>query len=67
MSALGHWHYVAFAYGAAILVMAGLILAVLLDHRAQKRALAQLEARGVRRRAAAPAPAAAVVRAEASR
>ena len=49
MSALTHWHYVAFAYGAALLVVAGLILSVLLDHRAQTRALRRLEARGVRR------------------
>lgn len=33
------------AYGAAALILAGLVLRAVLDHRAQRRALARLEAR----------------------
>lgn len=37
-------------YGLAVLVIAGLIGWVILDHRAQCRALDQLERQGVKRR-----------------
>ena len=38
------------AYGIAVLVVAALIGWVALDHRAQKRSLERLEARGITRR-----------------
>jgi len=40
------------AYGAAAVVVVLLVAWVAIDHRLQKRALAELEARGVKRRAA---------------
>ena len=45
-----HIGFVVASYGAALLVVAGLILWVFLDGRAQRRKLADLEARGIRRR-----------------
>ncbi len=42
------------AYSVAVLVIASLIVWVVLDHRAQRRLLADLEARGVRRRPIEP-------------
>jgi heme exporter protein D len=41
------------SYAAAILIIGGLGLAMIIDHRVQKRALADLEERGVGRRSAA--------------
>ncbi|MER0236743.1 heme exporter protein CcmD [Fulvimarina sp. MAC8] len=38
------------AYGFSALAIIGLVLWIALDSRAQKRALADLEARGIRRR-----------------
>ncbi|MEL6298117.1 MAG: heme exporter protein CcmD [Pseudomonadota bacterium] len=40
------------SYGVAVTVLAALIVYLWLSGRAQKRALAELEARGVRRRSA---------------
>ncbi|TJV39235.1 MAG: heme exporter protein CcmD [Mesorhizobium sp.] len=45
-----HALYVAAAYAITALVLAGLIGWILLDQRARKRELAQLEAAGVKRR-----------------
>ncbi|MGI6247358.1 MAG: heme exporter protein CcmD [Pseudochelatococcus sp.] len=45
-----HTGYIVAAYAFAALVVGGLILRAVLDHRAQKRALADFEARGVQRR-----------------
>ena len=45
-----HALYVASAYGVSILVLAGLATWILVDQRARKRELAQLEASGIRRR-----------------
>ena len=45
-----HALYVAAAYGATAIVLAGLIGWVLLDLRTRKRELAELEAAGIRRR-----------------
>ena len=51
MMALGpHAAFIVAAYAVATLVVAGLIAWVVFDHRAQARALADLDARGVRRR-----------------
>ena len=45
-----HALYVTAAYGITAIVLAGLIGWILLDKRARKRELAELEAAGVRRR-----------------
>ncbi|MGY6709997.1 MAG: heme exporter protein CcmD [Rhizobiaceae bacterium] len=45
-----HEAYVAAAYGATFLVLAGIAVWLMLDHRGRRRELADLEARGVRRR-----------------
>jgi heme exporter protein D len=45
-----HALYVTAAYGITAIVLAGLIGWILLDQRARKRELAELEAAGVRRR-----------------
>ena len=45
-----HALYVTAAYGITALMLAGLIGWILLDQRARKRELAELEAAGVRRR-----------------
>lgn len=43
------------SYAAVILIIGGLGLQMVLDSRAQKRALAELEERGVARQSAQPA------------
>jgi len=51
MSDLGpHAGFILASYIAVAVVLGGLMLAVILDHRAQKRALADLEQRGAGRR-----------------
>jgi heme exporter protein D len=51
MASLGpHAAFILAAYAVTLLVVVGLIAWVLLDYRAQARALADLDARGVRRR-----------------
>jgi heme exporter protein D len=45
-----HADFIIVAYGVAVVVVGALIAWVLLDHRAQKLMLADLEARGVSRR-----------------
>jgi heme exporter protein D len=45
-----HADFIILAYGVAVAVVGGLIAWVLLDYRAQKIVLADLEARGVTRR-----------------
>jgi heme exporter protein D len=45
-----HAAFIVAAYGVSVLVVAGLIIWIVLDHRAQQRRLASLEARGVSRR-----------------
>ncbi|HEY8380829.1 MAG TPA: heme exporter protein CcmD [Microvirga sp.] len=45
-----HVTFIAASYTATALVVGGLILRAVLDHRAQVRALAELEGRGVGRR-----------------
>ncbi len=56
--ALGpHAIFIVMAYAVTGLIVAGLIVRAAIDHRAQRRALARLEARGARRRSdAAPLP-----------
>ncbi|ODN72517.1 heme exporter protein CcmD [Methylobrevis pamukkalensis] len=50
-----HAGFILASYGITVAVIAGLIVWVIADHRAQKRRLADLEARGLRRRSAARA------------
>lgn len=45
-----HFYYVAAAYGATVVVIGALAAWILLDQRARKRELAQLEKAGIRRR-----------------
>lgn len=45
-----HAGFIVASYGLAALAVGGLIAWVILDHRAQRRALDALEARGIRRR-----------------
>jgi heme exporter protein D len=47
-----HAVFIIAAYGAAVAVVAGLVAWVVLDWRAQKRVLGDLEAHGVTRRSA---------------
>jgi heme exporter protein D len=47
-----HAFFILAAYGAAAVVVAALIGRAVVDHRAQAKALADLEARGARRRSA---------------
>ncbi len=57
MSNLGpHAGFILASYAAVVLVLGGLIATVVLDHRAQKRALAALEQRGAGRRSGQAAP-----------
>ena len=45
-----HWAFIVTSYLLAIVVVAGLIAWVIADHRIQAGTLADLEARGLRRR-----------------
>jgi len=47
-----HGHFILIAYAIALVTVATLIGWVWLDYRAQKRALGEMEARGVTRRSA---------------
>jgi heme exporter protein D len=49
-----HAAFILAAWGAGLVVVAGLVAWVILDFRAQKRVLGDLEAHGVTRRSAAP-------------
>jgi len=51
---IDHLPFIVGSYAAASIVVAGLIAWVTLDWRAQRRALADLEMRGVARRSAEP-------------
>jgi heme exporter protein D len=60
MEAINHLPFIVGSYAAAFVVIAGLIAWVMLDFRAQRRALADLEMRGFGRRST-PAPAGAAL------
>ena len=45
-----HTFFIVFSYAITALVVAGLILRAVIDHRMQVRALAELKSRGVGRR-----------------
>ena len=49
---MSHAGFIAAAYVATAAVLAGLLLWIVIDGRAQRRRLADLEARGIRRRSA---------------
>jgi heme exporter protein D len=51
-----HASFIIAAYAVAALVIVGLIAWVLADHRAQRRLLTDLEARGITRRSGRKAP-----------
>jgi heme exporter protein D len=50
MGATAHIDFIAAAYAAAVIIIGALIAWVMLDFRAQRATLAELEAQGVRRR-----------------
>jgi heme exporter protein D len=52
METINHLPFIVASYAAALVVVGGLIAWVLLDFRAQRRTLADLEMRGVTRRSA---------------
>jgi heme exporter protein D len=54
MDTVAHLDFIAAAYAAAVFVVAGLIVWVTLDYRAQRRALAELQMEGFTRRSAPP-------------
>jgi heme exporter protein D len=51
-----HAGFIIGAYAMAVAVVAVLVLWVIADYAAQKRALAELERRGITRRSAEPRP-----------
>jgi heme exporter protein D len=52
MEAINHLPFIVGSYAAAFVVIAGLVAWVMIDFRAQRRALADLEMRGIARRSA---------------
>ena len=57
MGATAHINYIAVAYSAAVIIIGALIAWVVLDYRAQRRTLTDLDLRGITRRSE-PAPSA---------
>jgi heme exporter protein D len=53
---MSHAGFIAAAYIATAVVLVGLLLWIVADGRAQRRRLADLEARGIRRRSAGTSP-----------
>jgi heme exporter protein D len=51
-----HGGFILAAYAVTIVVLAGIFLWIALDGRVQKKRLAELEARGIRRRSAGAQP-----------
>ena len=56
MTGSAHTGFIIAAYAAAVIVVVGLCAWVMLDYRAQRRNLADLERRGITRRATSPRP-----------
>jgi heme exporter protein D len=56
MEHIDHLPFIVASYLAAFAVIGALIAWVALDYRAQRRALSELEMRGVTRRSASPRP-----------
>jgi len=49
-----HASFILAAYAVAVVIVAALVVWVMLDHRAQRRSLGELEKRGVTRRSKEP-------------
>ena len=47
-----HEGFIVAAYAVTVVVLLGMVVWIILDGRAQKRRIAELEARGIRRRSA---------------
>ena len=56
MAEAAHTGFIIAAYATAVIVVLGLCAWVMLDYRAQRRNLADLERRGITRRATPPRP-----------
>jgi heme exporter protein D len=56
MAGAAHTGVIIAAYAAAVIVVVGLCAWVMLDYRAQRRNLADLERRGITRRSTPPRP-----------
>jgi heme exporter protein D len=56
MAEAAHTGFIIAAYAAAVVVVLGLCAWVMLDYRAQRRNLADLDRRGVTRRSTPPRP-----------
>jgi heme exporter protein D len=54
MDAVNHFGFIVAAYAAAVIVVGALVAWVMLDYRAQRRQLADLDKRGISRRSAPP-------------
>jgi heme exporter protein D len=50
METIRHLGFIGASYGALIIIIGGLIVWLVTDHRLQARALAELEQRGAKRR-----------------
>jgi heme exporter protein D len=56
MEGMNHLPFIVGSYVAAFVIVAGLIAWIMIDLRTQRRALAELETRGLTRRSAAVRP-----------
>ncbi len=56
MAAVNHMGFIVAAYAVTIAIVGALIAWVMLDYRAQRRTLAELDKRGVTRRSASARP-----------
>jgi heme exporter protein D len=56
MEAMNHLPFIVGSYVAAFVIVAGLVSWVMIDYRTQRRALAELELRGLKRRSASVRP-----------
>jgi heme exporter protein D len=61
---ISHFPFIVGSYAAAAIVIGGLVAWVMLDYRAQRRALADLKERGMVRRSASVRPERAMAKAE---
>jgi heme exporter protein D len=52
MAAMNHMGFIVAAYAVTVIIVGALIAWVMLDYRAQRRSLAELDKRGVTRRSA---------------
>jgi heme exporter protein D len=45
-----HWWFIGWSYAVAFVLLAGMTLAIVIDHRAQRRAIEALREEGIERR-----------------